>query len=125
MAVELDAQGLSAGYPFQEGWEVTPRAVAALREAGDSFVLLDCRLDKEVAVASIDGAVHVPMQSIADRLDELEEHADDKVVVFCHGGVRSMRVVKFLRERGFEDAWSMAGGIDLWSLSVDAGVPRY
>ncbi|XAL98370.1 rhodanese-like domain-containing protein [Phycisphaeraceae bacterium D3-23] len=125
VAVELDAQGVPAGYPFQPGWEVSPRAVSAMCQAGDGIVLLDCRLDKEVAAASIAGAVHVPMQSIADRLDELEEHVDDKVVVFCHGGVRSMRVVAFLRERGFEDVWSMAGGIDLWSLSVDTKVPRY
>ncbi|MEM9416322.1 MAG: rhodanese-like domain-containing protein [Planctomycetota bacterium] len=125
MAVELDAQGVPVGYPFQPGWEVSPRAVDSMREAGEPVVLIDCRLDREVTVAAIEGAVHIPMQSIADRLDELEGHADDKVVVFCHGGVRSMRVVAFLRERGFEDVWSMAGGIDLWSLSVDSKVSRY
>ncbi len=125
MSLTLDDQGLPAGYPLQPAWELAPRAVAALLASEAPVLLLDCRLDREVAAARIDGAVHIPMQALADRLDELAEHDEQKVVVFCHGGVRSMKVTRFLRERGFEDAWSMAGGIDLWSLAVDPSVPRY
>lgn len=121
----LDPQGLPEGYPLQPDWEVTPRAVQALREAGEDFVLLDVREPREIAAASVDGAVVVSMGEIKSRLSELEEHAEQKVVVMCHHGARSMQVTAFLRQNEFEDVASMAGGIDLWSRDVDPAVPRY
>lgn len=121
----LDPQGLPEGYPLQPDWEVTPRTVQALREAGQEFVLLDVREPREIAAASIDGAVVVPMGEIKSRLSELEEHAEQKIVVMCHHGARSMQVTAFLRQNEFEDVSSMAGGIDLWSRDIDPSVPRY
>ena len=82
MAVMLDERGLPEGYPFQADWEVSPRGVKALMDGGEPVVLLDVRLDREVAAAQIDGATHIPMQALADRLEELDEHVDGRVVVF-------------------------------------------
>lgn len=121
----LDPQGLPEGYPLQPDWEVTPRTVQALREAGEDFVLLDVREPREIAAASVGGAVVVSMGEIKSRLSELEEHAEQKIVVMCHHGARSMQVTAFLRQNEFEDVASMAGGIDLWSRDVDPAVPRY
>lgn len=121
----LDPQGLPEGYPLQPDWEVTPRTVQSLREAGDDFVLLDVREPREIAAAAIDGAVVVPMGEIKSRLSELEEHAEQKIVVMCHHGARSMQVTAFLRQNEFEDVTSMAGGIDLWSRDIDPATPRY
>jgi rhodanese-related sulfurtransferase len=59
------------------------------------------------------------------RLAELEAWRDKPIVVHCHHGVRSLRVAKFLREKGFAHAQSMKGGIDAWSVEVDPAVPRY
>ncbi len=105
--------------------EVTAEDAAALREAGELSLLLDVRTPMEVETASIDGATVVPMSELDGRVDELAEHQDKKVVVFCHGGVRSLKVTQFLRDQGFDDSWSMAGGIDAWSQRVDPSVPRY
>ncbi len=121
----LDHQGLPGGYPLQPDWEVTPRTVQAMREAGEDFVLLDVREPREIAAAAIDGAVVVPMGEIKSRLSELEAHADHKIVVMCHHGARSMQVTAFLRQHEFDDVSSMAGGIDLWSRDIDPAVPRY
>ncbi len=121
----LDARGLPEGYPLQADWEITPRQVRALRAAGERFVLIDVREPAEVAAASLEGAVCVPVGEIKSRLSELDEHADDRVVVMCHLGGRSMQVVAFLRQQGFSDVVSMAGGIDLWARDIDAHVPRY
>lgn len=108
-----------------EGWEISPQRVKAMLDAGEPLVLLDCREPDEVATASIDGAVVMPLSEMRARLTEVQAYADDKVVVFCHAGVRSMQVTGFLREQGFEDVTSMAGGIDAWSVQVDPSVPRY
>lgn len=121
----LAESGLPEGYPLQPGWEVTPRQVQAMREAGDEFVLLDVREPAEVEAASVDGATVVPMGEVKSRLSELDAFAEDRVVVMCHHGARSMQVTAFLRQQGFEDVSSMAGGIDLWSRDIDPDVPRY
>ncbi|MBN8645761.1 MAG: rhodanese [Planctomycetes bacterium] len=88
-------------------------------------VLLDCRTPEEHAIARIEGAVLVPMNEVAARLGEMEPWQDSAVIVYCHHGVRSLRVTAFLRQNGFENVVSMAGGIDRWSVEVDAGVGRY
>ncbi|MFM8415762.1 MAG: rhodanese-like domain-containing protein [Planctomycetota bacterium] len=105
--------------------EIDPQGVAALRAAGESFLLLDCREPDEHAIARIDGAVLIPMQTIPERLAELEPHRAGRIVVHCHHGVRSLRVARYLLERGFPQVQSMAGGIDAWSLEVDPTTPRY
>ncbi|MBX2850834.1 MAG: hypothetical protein KTR15_03700 [Phycisphaeraceae bacterium] len=121
----LDDRGMPADWPMHEAVELGPGKVKAMFDAGDDITLLDCRLQKEKDIAEIDGSVFIPMQELADRVDELDDYLDRKLVVFCHAGVRSMKVALFLRERGFEDVWSMAGGIDLWSQAIDPAVPRY
>lgn len=86
-------------------------------------VLLDCREPEELALCRIDGALHIPMTEIEQRAGEVPR--DREVIVFCHHGVRSYAVAEFLRRLGHPHVFSMAGGIDAWSLDVDPGVPRY
>jgi rhodanese-related sulfurtransferase len=87
--------------------------------------LLDCRTPEEHATARIAGAVLIPMQELPDRLAELEPHRSQAIIVHCHHGMRSLRVTRWLRERGFPCVQSMAGGIEAWSTDVDPTVPRY
>lgn len=108
-------------------WEVSPEEVARLRREGARLFLIDCRTEKEHAIARIEGAVLVPVGELGSRAaglaDEIGE--DQEVVVFCHHGVRSLRAAALLRAAGVERAMSMAGGIDAWSKRVDAGVAVY
>ena len=65
------------------------------------------------------------MSELQDRLGELDAHRGHEVIVYCHHGVRSLRVALWMREQGFARAVSMAGGIDAWSQQIDPSVPRY
>src|ERR1700753_3074267 len=86
--------------------------------------LIDVREPWEVATAHIEGALAIPMGDVPSRAHQ-ELAPDERLVVFCHAGVRSMNVTVWLRNQGFEQVQSMRGGIDAWSTDVDAGVPRY
>lgn len=99
--------------------------VAGLLAAGEDFLLLDCREATEYEVASIPGAVLLPMSEIQDRIDELTASRNQLVVVHCHHGGRSLRVALWLRQQGFDRVQSMAGGIDAWSQQIDDSIPRY
>jgi rhodanese-related sulfurtransferase len=125
----LDARGLPVGYNFRPDWEVTPRQVQArITSAPESALLLDCRRPDEWDRNRLPGAVHIPMQETDRRADELEDAERGRnhpIIVYCHHGVRSLRVAATLRAMGFSDVKSMAGGIDAWSMGVDPTVPRY
>lgn len=93
-----------------------------LREHPDT-VLLDVREDEEVAICHLSGSVHIPMNLIALRHNELPD--DVPIVVYCHHGIRSMNVARYLAHLGFDDVYNLSGGIDAWSLQIDPNVARY
>lgn len=105
--------------------EIDVASVAALQQEGEPFLFLDCRREDEHAIAAIPGTELIPMHELGDRLDELEPHRQSRIVVHCHHGMRSLQVAAALREAGFEQAQSMAGGIDDWSERIDPSIPRY
>jgi adenylyltransferase/sulfurtransferase len=104
--------------------EIDCKSTAAQLAAGE-VLLLDCRQPEEYATASIAGAVLIPMSELPQRLGELDAQRASRVVVHCHHGGRSLRVAHWLREQGFPQAQSMAGGIDEWAREIDPEVPRY
>jgi molybdopterin/thiamine biosynthesis adenylyltransferase/rhodanese-related sulfurtransferase len=102
---------------------VSPSELAASIERGDELVLLDVREPWEAEIASLPGALLVPLGSLESVVDKLDTAED--FVVYCHHGVRSESALQFLRGRGFEHAKHLAGGIDAWSRDVDPAVARY
>ncbi|HEY2882986.1 MAG TPA: rhodanese-like domain-containing protein [Pirellulales bacterium] len=94
-------------------------------DAGADLLLLDCREPDEYEFAKIDQAKLLPMGEIPERLSELDPYRQRPIVVHCHHGGRSLRVVHWLRKQGFAQAQNLSGGIDLWSQEIDPRVPRY
>ena len=106
--------------------EMTPQEVESRRAGGERMTLMDVREPEEFALTRIENSELIPMRSVPAELQRLEGLADEgSLMVICHHGVRSLQVVQWLRERGVENCFSVAGGIDRWSREVDAGVPRY
>ncbi|MCA9077307.1 MAG: rhodanese [Planctomycetaceae bacterium] len=105
--------------------EIDCTSVKTRLDAGDEFVFIDCREPDEYDTAHIDGAELLPMSKMQDRIDELESHRSQNIIVHCHHGGRSLRVAMWMRQQGFNHAQSMAGGIDEWSQTIDPSVPRY
>jgi rhodanese-related sulfurtransferase len=89
----------------------------------DDVVLLDVREHDELEIAAVDGAFHIPMRELPTRLSELA--ADKPLVVMCHSGGRSGRVVQYLQGIGLTNVYNLEGGIDAWSRELDPRVPRY
>lgn len=109
-----------------ESLEVTPKEVQQQLAERKPVVLIDVREPEEFALTRIDSSELVPMGSVPGQLQRLEALADEQsLMVICHHGVPSLQVVSWLRARGVENCFSVAGGIDRWSREVDPGVPRY
>ncbi len=90
---------------------IEPADLAAFLARDPQPFLLDVREPLEWRAMNLAhlGAVHVPMGQVSDRLEEIP--TDRPVVVYCHTGVRSLQVVKFLAAEGYADARNLEGGI--------------
>lgn len=124
-ASNLDPRGLPPGYAFKPDWEVTPREVKGMLDKGEKFYFVDCRLPHEYQITSIPGAELIPLQQMGQYRDKLEQHKDEKIVVHCKSGGRSLQFTQALRQAGFKDVKSMAGGISLWNKDINPGGPQY
>jgi rhodanese-related sulfurtransferase len=98
---------------LEETPAITPTDLYA--KQGEGWMLLDVRTDEEWSQGRIDGSVHIPMDQITGRLDEIGE----RVVCICAVGARSERVTQYLNQQGFE-AVNLDGGVYGW---VAAGKP--
>ncbi len=104
-------------------YEVSPTQAAALLKEGKAR-LIDVREPWEFETAHIADSVLMPMGDVPARAHQ-ELDPDERIVVMCHHSMRSMNVAVWLRNQGFEQAQSLAGGIDAWSQEVDPKVARY
>lgn len=76
-------------------------------------VLLDVRTMGEFRRGHITGALHIPVQELGKRWEELEGYREREIVVYCATGPRSMNAVNFLQKRGFNAA-NLRGGMKAW-----------
>ena len=107
-------------------YEITPQAAYEQINVRKQGSLIDVREPEEFALAHIDGSELIPMGSVPVELQKLEGLADSgDLLILCHHGVRSLQVTTWLRARGIENCYSIAGGIDCWSREIDPTIPRY
>ena len=104
---------------------LTPIELAAwlADEVREQPVLLDVREAWEFQAGHIDGSLTMPMNTIPDRLSDLD--AQQPIICICHHGVRSMQVALFLERNGFTAIGNLTGGVHTWSLQVDSTIPIY
>lgn len=112
-------------WPSSDTLEILPQAVAELRAEKASFTFIDCREEDEWNVCRIDGAVLMPLSRFAEIARQRFTDPEERVVIYCHHGMRSAQAAMFLRHFGMNQVWSLAGGIDAWSAEIDPSVRRY
>ena len=88
-------------------------------------VILDVREPDEWAAGHVEGATHVPLGEVPQRLGELPDA--DPLYVICRSGNRSGRAVAWLGQQGVETV-NVAGGMRAWAAAgrpmvSDAGEP--
>jgi rhodanese-related sulfurtransferase len=103
--------------------EMTPKELKARLDRGQPPILLDVRQDWETKLCRLENAVHIPIEEIELRTEELDPKSE--IVVYCHQGVRSAAVAEYLRTLGFGDVKNLAGGLDFWARTVDPTMRRY
>jgi rhodanese-related sulfurtransferase len=83
----------------------------SVTELRDGAVVLDVREDYEWEAGHIAGALHIPLEQLPARLEELDPDVD--VNVICRTGGRSFRATTWLTENGYS-AFNVIGGMGAW-----------
>jgi rhodanese-related sulfurtransferase len=104
-------------------YEIKLHEAAALLQGGHAK-LIDVREPWEYETASIEGSLLMPMGDVPSRAHQ-ELDPDDRLLILCHHGARSLNVTSWLRQQGFDNAQSISGGIEAWSQQVDTRISRY
>ncbi len=105
-----------------KAFQVSAAECAALINHSDNHCILDVREPWEVALAALPGAIHIPLREIHEKMHMLPR--DKEVIVYCHHGVRSLRIAQLLRENRY-CAHSLKGGINAYALEIDPSIPTY
>lgn len=104
--------------------QLQPSEVQALLVTDPPPLLVDVREHDEWEYCRLPGAVLRPLSDIASWEAELASHSGE-LVIYCHHGVRSARVCSRLMALGHAGPINLAGGIDRWSMTIGADIPRY
>ncbi len=104
--------------------EVTPAETDALRESGD-VAIVDVRETSEWEQGHVPGAIHISKSYIEQQIEAAVPDRDKRVVLYCAGGIRSLFAAETLKELGYTNVASMAGGFQQWkSQGLPWSMPR-
>lgn len=95
------------------GTHLKPHEVLAMLEDED-VVFLDVRSNYESGVGRFKNAIAMDIDNFRDfpeKLKEIENLKEKKVVTYCTGGIKCEKASGFLRENGFNNVYQVEGGI--------------
>jgi molybdopterin/thiamine biosynthesis adenylyltransferase/rhodanese-related sulfurtransferase len=95
----------------------------ALDDPALGIKVIDVREPDEHEIARVNGVPLFPLSTLPQRFTELDPN--QQYYIHCKSGVRSMKALLFLRERGFKYLKNVKGGILAWSDEIDHSVAKY
>lgn len=98
----------------------SPEAKSILDADPANTVVVDVRRDDEWVTGHVSGAIHVPIDDLTDRMDEVPR--DKKVLFICAAGVRSGLACEVAASMGYdtENLYNIEDGTPAW---IQANLP--
>jgi adenylyltransferase/sulfurtransferase len=104
--------------------EIDVEELSAWLRQEKEFQLVDVREPFEFDIAKLPSSRLIPLAQVVDRVAEINPSIS--TVVFCKGGVRSLKAITKLKEHGYTgELINLKGGITAWSNEIDSSVPKY
>jgi len=94
---------------------VTAAALAEQLGSSEAPLLIDVRSDGERRQKRIAGSLHIPLQRLRQRIEEVPR--DRRLAVYCAAGYRSSMAVSLFEQAGIRDVEDLVGGITAWEKS--------
>jgi rhodanese-related sulfurtransferase len=77
-------------------------------------VIVDVRDAAEFATGHIRDSKNIPLNELSQRINELDKFKSKSVIVLCQSGVRSSKAAMQLKKAGFNEVFSLNGGLAAW-----------
>jgi molybdopterin/thiamine biosynthesis adenylyltransferase/rhodanese-related sulfurtransferase len=108
-----------------QGSTISAKDLAAMRERGEDFFLVDVRERNEYEIVSIPGATLIPKGEFLTGEALAKMPQDKRIVLHCKSGARSAECLAVVKDAGFSDAVHVGGGVLAWVNQVDPSLPTY
>ena len=111
--------GILGYLAYAKGWiltdfeSISPAQAQEMIQKGEKVTLLDVRTPDEFTQEHIEGAVLIPLQTLDKNLGLITNVKNQKIIVYCHSGNRSVAASRLLAENGFTPL-NLKGGITEW-----------
>lgn len=111
--------GIAVYFAYSKGWiltdfkSITPKEAYALIKSGEPVAVLDVRTPDEFTQEHIEGSILIPVQTLENNLALIAQVKNQKIIVYCHSGNRSVSASRILIENGFTPL-NVKGGIAEW-----------
>jgi rhodanese-related sulfurtransferase len=102
------------------GRQASPLQVTQMINRGKGTIVVDVRSADEYAGGHLRDAKHIPLADLGNRIGELDKTKVKTVIVVDQSGNRAAKAERQLKTAGFEDIYSLEGGIAAWTA---AGLP--
>ena len=95
--------------------EVTAQQVnELLKNNGKSPLVLDVRESDEWRQGHLEGALPLPRGFLEIKVESAVPDKNTPIIAYCAGGVRSLLAAKVMKDMGYQNVSSMAGGYAAW-----------
>ena len=93
--------------------DITVKELKDKLDKGEHFVLIDVREPYEHEEFNVGGEL-IPLGNIPASLEDLEDHKEDEIVLYCRSGRRSATAQELMRQAGFKNVRNLEGGMLAW-----------
>ena len=120
--------GLFISFAYSKGWIladfefINAKQAIVLLSDDSNITLLDVRTVREYEDRHLKNAINIPVQRLDSSLNTLENVKDQRIIVYCRSGSRSIKASRILEENGFTPLNVEGGIIDL--MRNDAEIVR-
>ncbi len=103
--------------------ETTVRELKRRLDRNEELFILDVRNREEYQLCRLPGSTLIPLPELPSRFQELDRSRE--LIIHCKSGMRSLKALHFLREKGFTNLKNLKGGILAWADQIDPAMPKY
>jgi hydroxyacylglutathione hydrolase len=108
----------NAGFPTENLHLLSVHKLKSMIDCGEDLLVLDTRGEDEWSSGHIEGAVHIYVGHLAERLAEIPNNKP--VAVICNVGHRAGLGASILLRAGYQKVYNVLGSVKAW---IAAGYP--
>ena len=102
---------------------IEPTDLAKRLAEGEDIKLVDIRSREEFEAVHIDGSIMLTQPLMQEILGSWDNN--QRFVMIDHQGKKGLDAAAYYLGHGMPNANALRGGIDAWSVEVDASIRRY